>query len=108
MDRLFCEENNMGNMSAEQAEEYFNAVVAKLELGNFGFGITTAGSICMGDKILIDEKDLQLPWFTKQLVLHEIAHHLTQDDRRHGTRFHRTFAVMVDRFLAGQHYSKGV
>lgn len=91
----------MGNMDATQAEEFFNAVKAELGLSDFGFGITTAGSICMGDKILIDERDLQYPWFTKQLILHEIAHHLSQGDYMHGTTFHKKYAELVNRFLAG-------
>ena len=96
-------ENNMGNMDAGQAEEFFNSVKAELGLGELGFGITTAGSICMGDKILIDEKDLHYPWFTKQMVLHEIAHHLAPEDSTHGTRFHKKYAELVSRFLAGFH-----
>lgn len=98
---MICEENNMGNLDAKQAEDYFNAVVAELELSDFGFGITTAGSICMGDKILIDERDLQYPWFTKQMILHEITHHLAPEARKHGTLFHRVFAELVNRFLGG-------
>lgn len=95
-------ENNMGNMDATQAEGFFNDVKAELELSDFGFGITTAGSICMGDKILIDERDLNYPWFTKQLILHEIAHHLVPEDMTHGTRFHKKYAELVNRFLAGE------
>ena len=92
-------ENNMGNMDATQAEEYFNTVKSQLNLG-LGFGITTAGSICLRDRILIDERDLNYPWFTKQLILHEIAHYLTREDNSHGTRFHKKYAELVNRFLA--------
>lgn len=95
------EENNMGNMDAKQAKRFFNEVAAELDLGDFGFGITTAGSICMGDRILIDEKDLQYPWFTKQLILHEITHHIAPEARTHGSAFHRKYAELVSRFLGG-------
>ena len=95
------EENNMGNMDALQARDFFGEVRAELKLGDkFGFGITTAGSICLDDRILIDEKDLSYPWFTKQMILHEIAHHLAPNDKTHGTRFHGKYAVLVNRFLA--------
>ena len=95
------EENNMGNMDATQAEGYFNIVRDKLSLGNFGFGVTTAGSICLGNKILIDERDLGYPWFAKQMILHEITHHLVPEDNSHGTRFHKKYAELVSEFLAG-------
>ena len=99
---LPSEENNMGDMDAKQAKAFFNAVRAELDLGDFGFGITPASpSICLGDKILICKKDLHYPWFTKQMILHEIAHHLVPEDTSHGTRFHRKFAELVSRFLAG-------
>jgi len=97
---MFSEENNIGNMDAKQARKF--AVRAELGLSDFGFGITTAGTICMGDKILIDKRDLHYPWFTKQLILHEIAHHLSPEDDRHGTRFHKKYAELVNRFLAGR------
>ncbi len=96
------QENNMGNMDAIDARDFFWAVSDELGLGgNFGFGITTAGSICIGDKILIDERDLNYPWFAKQLILHEIAHHLTPNDNTHGTRFHKVYSELVNKFLAG-------
>lgn len=98
---LPAEENNMGNMNATQAEEFFNIVKEELGLADFGFGITTAGSICLGNKILIDKKDLHYPWFTKQIILHEIAHHIVPEARTHGSQFHRKYAELVDRFLAG-------
>ena len=95
------EENNMGNMDAKQAERFFNDVKDALNLEDFGFGITTAGSICLSDKILIDERDLHYPWYTKQMILHEIAHHLAPQDNSHGTGFHKKYAELVMRFLAG-------
>lgn len=99
---LFCEENNMGNMDAQQAEAYFNAVKEDLGL-SIGFAVTpTAPSICLGDKILLCENDLQYPWFTKMMILHETTHHLTPEDHRHGTTFHHKFAELVLRFLAGE------
>lgn len=97
------EENNMGNMDAIQARDFFWVVSDCLKLGgNFGFGITTAGSICLDDRILIDERDLNYPWHTKQMILHEITHHLIPEDRSHGTKFHKKFAELVGRFLAGK------
>lgn len=99
---LSPEENNMGNMDASQAEQFFSEVRNSLELGNFGFGITTGGSICLGDKILIDERDLGYPWHTKQMILHEVTHHLVPKDTTHGTRFHSKYAELVSRFLGGE------
>lgn len=97
------EENNIGNMDAIQARDFFWAVSDSLKLGgDFGFGITTAGSVCLGDKILIDERDLNYPWFTKQMILHEITHHLVPEDTKHGTRFHRKYAELVNSFLVGE------
>jgi len=94
----FPKDNNMGNITVEQAESFFNAII--LELGiTLQFEITDAGSICIKDKIFIDKKDLQYPWFTKQLILHEIAHYLVPDDYIHGTRFHEKYAELVERFL---------
>lgn len=98
---MIVEENNMGNMGATQAEDYFNAIVAELGLVDFGFGITTSGSICLKDKILIDERDLQYPWHTKHMILHELTHHLVPEDNFHGIRFHKKYADLVSRFLAG-------
>lgn len=98
---MIIEENNMGNMDATQAEEFFVNVKDELNLRDFSFGITAAGSICLGDRILIDERDLQYPWFTKQMILHEIAHHLSPSDKTHGTSFHRKYAELVYKFLAG-------
>ena len=91
----------MGNMDALQAEAFFCTVRDDLGLSSFGFGITTAGSICLNDKILIDERDLHYPWHTKHTILHEITHHLTPQDKTHGTEFHRKYAELVNRFLAG-------
>ena len=97
------EENNMGNMGAKQAGQFFNLVATELGLVNFGFGITPVSpSICLGDKILLCDKDLDYPWFTKQMILHEIAHHLMPEDNSHGTRFHKKYAELVNRFLAGE------
>ena len=100
---MTTEENNMGNMDATQAEDFFWVVSNSLNLGGgFGFGITMAGSICLGDKILIDERDLSYPWHTKQMILHEITHHLIPDDKTHGTKFHKKYAELISRFLAGE------
>jgi len=95
------DENNMGNMNAKQAEEFFNMVRDDLGLKDFGFGITTAGSICLPDKILIDERDLQYPWHTKHMILHELTHHIAPNAKLHGTRFHMEYANLVLRYLAG-------
>lgn len=101
MNELTPEENNMGNMDAEQAGDFFNIVRDGLGLTNLGFRVTpTAPSICLGDKILLCEKDLNYPWFTKQMILHEISHYLVRDDRTHGTRFHSKYAELVIQFLA--------
>lgn len=100
-DDVIIEENNMGNMDAMQAEKFFNNVKDELNLGGFNFGITTAGSICLKDRILIDKRDLNYPWFTKQMILHEIAHHLAPEDKTHGVKFHRKYAELVNKFLAG-------
>jgi len=98
---LPVEKNNMGNISKEQCLEFFQAVKAELVLG-IGFEFTsTTPSICLGDKILLCENDIQYPWFTKQMILHEIAHHLEPDDKFHGVRFHKKYAELVNRFLAG-------
>ena len=99
---MIIEENNMGNMDAVQAKDFFNTVKGELNISDFGFGITTAGSICLGGRILIDERDLSYPWFTKQTILHEITHHLVPGDMSHGTRFHKKYAELINRFLAGE------
>jgi hypothetical protein len=92
----------MGNMDGRKAETWFNAVKAELGLSKLGFDITpTSPSICLGDKILICEKDLHYPWFTKQVILHEISHHLVPIDKTHGTAFHKVYAGLVSQFLAG-------
>ena len=36
------------------------------------------------------------------MILHEIAHHLVPEDNSHGTRFHKKYAELVNRFLAGE------
>ena len=95
------EENNMGTMDAVQAKDFFNMVKEDLGLNDFGFSITTAGSICLSDKMLIDERDLQYPWHTKHMILHEITHHLAPEAKMHGSQFHRVYAELVNRFLAG-------
>ena len=95
------EENNMGNISHKQCLTFFQAIKKELGLA-IGFDFTPATpSICLGDKILLCENDIQYPWFTKQMILHEITHHLTPDDNAHGTKFHKKYAELVNRFLAG-------
>lgn len=98
---IFAEENNMGNMDAQQAEAYFNAVVLDLGINKLKFQLTTAGSVCLGINVYIDNKDLQYPWFTKQLILHEITHYLEPQAKTHGTLFHARYALLVKRYLAG-------
>jgi len=95
-------ENNMGNISKAQCRRFFGAVKKELTL-DIGFGITpTAPSICLGNKILLCENDIQYPWFSKQMILHEITHHLIPEDKVHGSRFHGKYAELVNRFLAGK------
>lgn len=97
---MTTKENNMGNMSQEEAIEFFSQV--KDSLGeSVSLDFTTAGSICIGDTIFLDYRDLQYPWYTKQMILHEIAHHLVPEDYTHGTKFHQKYAYLVSRFLAG-------
>ena len=94
------EENNMGNISKEQCLTFFRAVKDELAL-DIGFEFTPATpSICLGDKILLSDNDINYPWFTKQMILHEITHHLVPEDKTHGTRFHQKYAQLVGRFLA--------
>ncbi len=95
-------ENNMGNMNDEQAGVFFEMVRSELGL-DLEFGITpTSPSICLGSKILICENDLQYPWFTKQMILHEITHHLIPNDHTHGSSFHKKYAELVGIFLGGE------
>lgn len=96
------EENNMGNISHDQCRKFFNAVKAELGLEGFGFKFTPATpSICFGDYMLLCENDVGYPWFTKQMILHEITHHLVPEDNSHGNRFHKKYAELVTRFLGG-------
>ena len=95
------EENNMGNIAKKQCLEFFRMVREELKL-DLDFGFTLAApSICLGTKILLCENDIQYPWFTKQMILHEITHHLVPEDHKHGSRFHRKYAELVNIFLAG-------
>lgn len=96
-----ADENNMGNMDAVQAKRFFGGVRDDLGIDGFGFEVTpTAPSICLGDKILLCENDLQYPWFTKMMILHEITHHLVPEDYTHGTQFHKKFGHLVLKYLA--------
>ena len=98
---MICEENNMGNISKNQCREFFEAVKNELSL-DIDCDFTPASpSICLGDKILLCENDIQYPWFTKQMILHEITHHLAPEAKTHGTAFHKKFTELVNRFLAG-------
>ncbi len=91
-------ENNMGNMSKDEAIEFFNAVKEDLH-EPIRLEFTDAGSICIKDTIFLDYRDLQYPWYTKQMVLHEVAQYLEPDDMMHGTRFHYSFANLIQKYL---------
>ena len=94
-------EDNMGTMDASQARRFFREVTNELDLGYLAFHITTAGSVYIDGSIFIDKKDLHYPWYTKQLILHEIAHHLSPKDFSHGTAFHKQYAKLINTFLVG-------
>lgn len=95
--------NNMGNMSKQEALEFFNVVVGDLGLEDFTMEFTTCSpSIYLGSKILFCEKHLNAyPWQIKEEILHELAHHFEVGKRRHGENFYKAYVVLVDKFLAG-------
>ncbi len=100
---VHIEENNMGNMTAEQAVKFFHMVKESQGLTGLEFDITPISpSIYLGYKILLCESDLQYPWFTKMMILHEFAHHFAPQDTTHGTQFHREFGRLVVKYLAGE------
>ncbi len=94
--------NNIGCMSKVQIEN-FAAMVLQQCGYLYTMKWTAAGDIMIEPFIYIDERHIdEYPYIVKERVLHEIAHIDThpQDDR-HGEIFHRKYAELVNRFLAG-------
>lgn len=94
--------NNIGCMSKSEIEDFATMV---LEECGYPYTMkwTTAGDIVIEPFIYIDERHIdEYPYMVKERVLHEVAHIDThpQDDR-HGELFHRRYAELVNRFLAG-------
>ena len=94
--------NNIGCMSKAEIEDFATMVLKECDYP-YTMKWTTAGDIVIEPFIYIDERHInEYPYMAKERVLHEVAHIDThpQDDR-HGELFHRRYAELVNRFLAG-------
>ncbi len=95
-------ESNMGNMTRDEAEEFFRAVVSDLSVDIALEFTPTAPSIYLEKepRILFCTNDLEgYKWQVKERVLHEIAHHYEEGKRCHGPNFYRPYAQLVARYL---------
>ncbi|KKK60662.1 hypothetical protein LCGC14_3022130, partial [marine sediment metagenome] len=94
--------NNIGCMGKTEIEDFATMVLRECGY-SYTMKWTTAGDIVIKPFVYIDESHInEYPYIVKERVLHEVAHIDTwpQDDR-HGELFHRKYAELVNRFLAG-------
>jgi hypothetical protein len=94
--------DNMGSMSKEQIEAFFDYI---MEERGYGYTLqwTDDVSICMrsAKKILLNTRFIgQYPWLVKEAVLHEIAH-INNEDRFHSERFYGSYIVLLKQFVLG-------
>ncbi len=93
--------NNSGNMSKQEALEFFNRVVSDLELLDFTMEFTPCSpSICQDNKILFCEKHLNAyPWQIKEEILHELAHHYSRGVTGHSERFYEAYIRLLNKYV---------
>ena len=89
---------NMGSVSQEEIEEFFQHVEKVCSLSEDYFRWTPASpSRFMGDHILIRQELIgRYPWEAYQEVLHETAHIQAIG---HGPDFHRVYGVLIQQIL---------
>jgi hypothetical protein len=93
-------DNNMGASTREQLEDFWGFVGDQLGLPLTFRWTKTEPSICLNSEILMRESLIgKYPWEGYQEILHEVAHAVCPEDRKHGEEFHSEFARLIQTFL---------
>lgn len=92
--------SNMGTMTRSDVEQFAASVLGCMSLEAYRMEWTTGGSIFIKPVIYIDERDVeQVKWRVKEIVLHEVAHALSDEDRQHGEQFYRAYIQLLQTFM---------
>lgn len=95
----------MGAIKKSEVNSFAAKVLKALDLGAWTMQWTSAGpSFCAREckTILIHKSYIgRYPWEAKEVVLHEIAHIFSTDDR-HGEGFYRKYIWLLRRFMVAK------
>jgi len=105
--RLLRQDTNYAwEMTKEHCYQFFNECIEELGITDCKMNVAFCGGSFYSDNCLhMDEEMLRTcPWQIKETILHELAHHLTNDTRdnmHHGLRFYKNYVELLSRFMAG-------